>query len=162
MATSIASTRKFWSTTAIFTMLWGALVAVMIALPLYLKGHRAAEDMQLIILFCVLGGAIAAFFARIISRWLTVNRSISARFAATFILLSSGTIAITAMIFALHFREYFTQWHAPAFTVTWVFQLVFTCAYSVYLFGATVMHTLAGPMNVIILILCAWIFEPRR
>jgi len=62
----------------------------------------------------------------------------------------------------MQFRTYFAQWHETAFTIEWVFQFIFTTAYSAYLFGSTALHFLISPMNVVILILCAWIFEPRR
>lgn len=162
MANSPVTTLKFWRTTAIFVVLWGPLIAVMIALPLYLKGHRSTHDMQMVILLCVLGGSIAAFLTRIFARLLTKNRAKTARFAATLGLLSAGTVATTATLFALQFRTYFSQWHEEILTVEWVFQLIFTMAYSGYIYGSTALHLLISPMNVVILILCAWIFEPRN
>ncbi|MBL4891800.1 MAG: hypothetical protein JKX91_08255 [Rhizobiaceae bacterium] len=162
MANSIVTTPKFWRTTAIFVVLWGPLIAVMIALPLYLKGHRSTHDMQMVVLLCVLGGSIAAFLTRIFSHWITKNRAKTARFAATLGLLSAGTVATTATLFALQFRTYFSQWHEEILTVEWAFQLVFTLAYSSYIYGSTALHLLISPMNVVVLILCAWIFEPRN
>lgn len=162
MTTSPVAKAKFWRTTAIFTILWGGLIGVMIALPLFLKGHRSPHDMQLVLIICVFGGSISAFLTRIISRWLVSTRRKSARFAATIILLSVGTVATTSLMFTMQFRTYFAQWHQTTFTTEWVFQLLFTSAYSSYLFGSTALHSLISPMNVAILILCAWIFEPQR
>lgn len=153
---------KFWRTTAIFVVLWSALICVMIALPLYLKGHRSNEDMQIIVFICAFGGAVAALITRLFSRFFTWQRVKSARFAATLVLLSSTSVLSTAFLFSLQYRIYFAQWHQSTFSVGWFFQFVFTGAYSVYLYASTALHLLVSPMNVVILILCAWIFEPRR
>ncbi|MFK5979068.1 MAG: hypothetical protein QM488_09305 [Rhizobiaceae bacterium] len=160
--TSPNTAAKFWRTTAIFVVLWGPLIATMIALPLYLKGHRSTHDMQMVVLLCVSGGSIAAFLTRVFSHWLTKNSTKTARFAATLGFLSAGTVATTAILFGLQFRTYFSQWHEEIFTLEWVFQLVFTLAYAAYIYGSTALHLLISPMNVVILILCAWIFEPRN
>ena len=58
------------------------------------------------------------------------------RFAAAFLLLSCGTFGATALLFALQYRMFYAQWHAPFGTVIWAFQFVFTSASAVYQFTA--------------------------
>ena len=47
------------------------------------------------------------------------------RFCAFFLFLSVATVTVTAFFFALDYRLYYAQWHAPFATRTWLFQFVF-------------------------------------
>ena len=62
----------------------------------------------------------------------------SVAFAAYFLGLSLATIGITAPLFAFDYRQYYSTWHEEAFTVTWMFQFVFTTA------GALVQFAVLG------------------
>ena len=52
----------------------------------------------------------------------------SAAFAACFLGLSLSTIGVTAVLYAFDYRQYYSAWHEEMFTVTWMFQFVFTTA----------------------------------
>ena len=50
------------------------------------------------------------------------------RAAAWIVLAGGGTMGLGALLFALHYRAAYAQWHADALTVPWTFQAVFTMA----------------------------------
>ncbi len=83
-----------------------------------------------------LAGAFAAFVPALwLGRLLSAGRTGEAAFAALFLSLGIMTIGLTAAIYALDYRSYYTEWHAPAFSVTWAFQFVFTVAGALYQFA---------------------------
>ena len=75
------------------------------------------------------GGAAIAFPVGLtLARFVSSGRSAERSFAACFLGLSLSTIGVTAMIFAFDYRSYYATWHEEMFTITWMFQLVFTTA----------------------------------
>ena len=52
--------------------------------------------------------------------------------AAAFVCLLAATISFTGGLFALHYRSYYVQWHAPALTIAWAIQFVHTVATAFY------------------------------
>ncbi len=56
------------------------------------------------------------------------------RFAAHFLCLTVFTVAVTAFVFALDYRTFYAQWHAPVFTYIWCLQQIFTMAGASYQF----------------------------
>lgn len=56
-------------------------------------------------------------------------------FATIFLSLAVATIAYTSIIFALDYRSFYAQWHAPLFSKTWFIQQVFTLAGALYQFA---------------------------
>ncbi|TIX38504.1 MAG: hypothetical protein E5V40_19240, partial [Mesorhizobium sp.] len=70
------------------------------------------------------------FLARLVSR----GRHWEVAFAAAFVALLVATLAFTGGLFALQYRSYYAEWHAPAFTIRWAFELVFTMLTALYQF----------------------------
>lgn len=54
------------------------------------------------------------------------------RIVLTVVLLALGTLAMTAGVMALVYRSYFSQWHSPFLTRSWMWQQLFTVAGAVY------------------------------
>jgi hypothetical protein len=79
------------------------------------------------------GATIAAPVALWCARSIGGKNS-NAAFAASFVFLGVGTVALTAVIFALDFWQYFVQWHGETFSKLWAIQFVFTFASAVYQF----------------------------
>ena len=72
-------------------------------------------------------GAALAFPVGLTSaRFVSSGKSAERRFAADFLGLALSTIGVTAAIFAFDYRQYYADWHEEMFTVTWMFQFVFT------------------------------------
>lgn len=81
------------------------------------------------------GGSLAWLFMLPVGRFFAHRRSAETRFAAFFVTLAGGTILMTAFLFAMDYRVFYAQWHAPFGTLTWFFQLGFTGASAVYQFS---------------------------
>lgn len=117
-------------------LVWGTLMATVLGLSLY--GTERLDGSHTPALFGLYfsGGAIGWFLALPLIGFFSFRRRLETRFAAAFLLLSCGTFATTALLFALQYRMFYAQWHAPFGTVIWAFQFVFTSASAVYQFTA--------------------------
>jgi hypothetical protein len=114
---------------------WGVLMAACAAASLFMQGRWQTFHLLELILLFFTGGLIAWPLALPIARAFTRRRSFETRFAAYFVLLSLGTIALTAFLFALDYREFYSQWHQPFGTRVWLFQFAFTSASAAYQFA---------------------------
>ena len=115
-------------------LVWGALMTVCAFLSLTMEGRAESFHLTKLLLIYFAGGLLAWPIALPAARLLTRRRSTETRFAAHFALLSLGTIAMTAFLFAMDYRLFYAQWHQPFGTRIWVFQFIFTAAGAVYQF----------------------------
>lgn len=116
------------------SLLWAAAMAASAAVSLWLYDRIDAPSLPAIVILFAIGGAVAFAPAVTISGLIGSVRH-DTRFAAVFVALTVTTIGITALSYALHFRFYFTQWHADPFTVQWAFEFGFTIAAALYQFA---------------------------
>ncbi|MDX8521437.1 hypothetical protein [Mesorhizobium dulcispinae] len=77
-------------------------------------------------LLYALGGALAFPVGLTLARLLSRGRHWETALAAAFVCLLGATLAFTAGLFALQYRSYYAEWHAPALTLTWALEFVFT------------------------------------
>jgi hypothetical protein len=113
---------------------WGVAMAMCAYISLLTHDRLPSFHLrQLLVIYCA-GGTVAWPILLPMARFLSRRRGIEARFAAHFVLLSVGTVAITALAFALDYRLFYAQWHEPFGTVVWAFQFAFTTAGAVYQF----------------------------
>jgi len=84
-----------------------------------------------------LGAFCAAFITSVAVQLYGNRRSELRRFATFLFLLLCLTLTITLGLFVLHYRVYFSTWHADFPSVQWSFQTFFTGLASVYLFLGT-------------------------
>lgn len=80
------------------------------------------------------GGALAFPVGLFLARLVSLGRHWQVALAAGFVCLLAATLAFTGGLFALQYRSYYAEWHAPAFSLTWTFQLVFTMLTALYQF----------------------------
>lgn len=113
---------------------WGLLMAASAFLALAMDGRAQNFHLDRILAIYFAGGLFAWPIALPLARLFTRRKAIETRFAANFTLLSLGTIALTAFLFAMDYRLFYAQWHQPAGTRIWVYQFVFTSAGAVYQF----------------------------
>ncbi|RUW22679.1 hypothetical protein EOA34_20760, partial [Mesorhizobium sp. M4B.F.Ca.ET.013.02.1.1] len=65
-------------------------------------------------------------------------------------------------LFALQYRSYYAEWHAPAFTIRWAFELVFTMLTALYQFVVLGIR-LYFPLGFIALVAAGiWFARQRR
>ena len=122
------------STAVTGSITWSLAMAASAAFSLWLNGRAATPVLTPIVILFAIGG-FAAFVPALTLANLFGSNSRERRFAATFVSLCTVTIGITAMLYALHFRFYFSQWHADPFTIRWAFEFGFTIAAALYQFA---------------------------
>jgi len=102
---------------------------------LYLRNGLLTSHLPALLIVYFLGGALAWPLMLPLARLLAHRRPLEVRFAAFFLTLSLGTVAMTAFLFAMDYRWFYARWHAPFGTLVWTFQFAFTGASAVYQFA---------------------------
>jgi hypothetical protein len=115
--------------------IWGGQMLVSAMLALYLRNEmETSHTVDLAILYFA-GGLLSWPFVLPLGRFFAHGRPIETRFAAFFVSLTTGTILMTAFLFAMDYRDFYSRWHAPFGSIDWIFQFVFTGANAVYQFS---------------------------
>jgi hypothetical protein len=102
---------------------------------LYLRNGLLTSHLTALTLVYFFGGALSWPVVVLLVRRFARQRPTSARFAAFFLALSIGTAAMTAFLFAMDYRWFYSRWHAPFGSLIWIFQFLFTGASAVYQFA---------------------------
>ncbi len=113
---------------------WGLLMAACAFFSLVMQGRWQSFHLEKVLVIYFAGGFLAWLCVLPMARLLSRRRSAEARFAAHFALLSLGTVAMTAFVFAMDYRLFYAQWHQPFGTRTWFLQFLFTSAGATYQF----------------------------
>ena len=103
---------------------WGFAMGASAFLTLLLDHWETPVRVRTVVLLFALGGAIAFPVGWTLAKLLSNGRRSETAFAAAFVSLGVLTIGLTALLYALQYRTYYAEWHAPPFTVTWAFQFV--------------------------------------
>jgi len=141
-----------WAQAMSFGMIWALFLAAHASINLHGQGwlNMTAIGKMAAIIFAgaFLGGTIGWSLSLLLSG----HRIAPKRFATAFVIILLATIGISAAIFSLQYRLYYSQWHHPAFTIGWAFQMLFTTASSVYLFSVQGLRLLLpfGPVGLIV------------
>lgn len=115
-------------------LLWGMQMLAAAMLGLYLRNGLQTGRLAEVATLYFLGGLLSWPFALPVARFLAYNRPPEARFAAFFVTLTAATILMTAFLFAMEYRIFYSRWHAPFGSIVWAFQFVFTSISAVYQF----------------------------
>jgi hypothetical protein len=114
--------------------LWGVQMLLSVMVGLYLRnGWETSHVLDLSILYFS-GGLLSWPFNLLVGRYFGLGHKVETRFAAFFLALTTGTVLMTAFLFAMDYRIFYARWHAPFGSVIWMFQFVFTGASAVYQF----------------------------
>tara|TARA_R110002020_G_scaffold35735_8_gene107752 strand:+ start:986 stop:1570 length:585 start_codon:yes stop_codon:yes gene_type:complete len=149
-----------WSDAMFGALGWGAAMALSAQAALWLS-MAAQTDHYWSITALLFGGAALAWPLSLASfRFLAFGRSREAAFAAAFLCLTIFTIGVTAVIFAIIYRNFYAQWHGDAFTKLWLIQLVFTTAAALYQF-AVIGLRLYLPVGVVALFAASFLLARR-
>ncbi|MET0747394.1 MAG: hypothetical protein ABWY49_04320 [Rhizobium sp.] len=114
---------------------WGVLMALSAALALYRHNGLQTDRLPALLAVYFLGGALAWPFALKAAGICSRGKPVETRFAACLLCLAIATMAMTAFLFALEYRIFYSRWHAPFGSIIWMFQFVYTGASAVYQFG---------------------------
>ncbi|RUM98058.1 hypothetical protein EET67_10660 [Pseudaminobacter arsenicus] len=103
------------------------------------------------------GGSIGFPLGLFLARLLAEGRRPETAFAAALLAFAATTIAATGAFYALQYRSYYAEWHAEAFTITWLLQFVFTGLAALYQFAVLGLR-LYFPVGFFSLFVAAWWF----
>ncbi|WP_292155974.1 hypothetical protein [Mesorhizobium sp.] len=101
---------------------------------LNLHDWETPGKVRFVVLLYALGGALAFPVGLTLAGLVSRGRHWETALAAAFVCLLGATLAFTGGLFALQYRSYYAEWHAPAFTLTWAFEFVFTMLTALYQF----------------------------
>ncbi len=141
------------------SLLWSALMALSAAAALWASARTSGPGVLAIAVLFAAGG-LTAFAPAITIANLFASHSRQKRFAAIFVSLTIFTIGLTASLYALHFRFYFSQWHADPLTIRWAFEFAFTIAAALYQFAVLGMR-LFFPVGLIALFAVSYWYANR-
>ena len=116
------------STTLIGSTCWALIMAASALLATWINGWQTLQKFETIAILYALGAALAFPIGLTLARLLSLGKSAETAFASVFLSLSLSTIGVTAALYALYYRRYYSAWHEDFLTVTWMFQFVFTSA----------------------------------
>jgi hypothetical protein len=139
---------------------WGLLMMLSAAVALYLRHRLETFHLEALLLLYFAGGFVAWPFCLTFGRFLAHRHRIEGRFAAFFLCLSAGTILMTAFLFAMQYRLFYAQWHAPPGTFIWAIQFVVTSASAVYQFSVLGL-SLFLPLGLLFLIAASLVLARR-
>lgn len=115
-------------------LLWAAAMGASALVNLWLDDWETPAKIRFVFLLFAAGGALAFPVGLFAARLVSLGRHWEVALAAAFVCLLVATIGFTGGLFALQYRSYYSEWHAPAFTLTWAFQFVFTMLTALYQF----------------------------
>jgi hypothetical protein len=147
-----------WQQSLLFGLLWGAALALHSIGKLYLIGWQEPGSIWRLAILMFTGTSIGGMIGWLCSIWLSAHRISPKRFAASLVLILLFTVGTTALLFALQYRLYYSQWHMPTFSAGWFFQVLFTGLSALYLFAVQGLRLLL-PFAPIGLIFAALIFS---
>lgn len=133
---------------------WGLAMAVSILLSLAMEQRLGQSGLVLLVALYFAGGFLAWIAALPLARFVSLGRPLETRFAVALLLLTLGSAASTAFLFALQYRMFYAQWHQPFGTTIWLFQFVFTSASAVYQFAVLGLRLLM-PFGFLLLLLAS-------
>ncbi|PBB28090.1 MULTISPECIES: hypothetical protein [unclassified Mesorhizobium] len=151
-----------WRATLFGSFLWAATMGTSALINLLLDDWVTPEKIRTVSLLFAGGGALAFPVGLFVARLVSLGRRREAAFAATMVCLAAATIGLTDGLYALQYRSYYAEWHAPVFTLTWGFQLAFTMAVASYQFMVLGIR-LYFPLGFIALFAASlWFAQQRR
>lgn len=119
-------------TSVLGTSMWSFAMAASAFLNLH--DWETPGKVRFVVLLYALGGALAFPVGLTLAGLVSRGRHWETALAAAFVCLLGATLAFTGGLFALQYRSYYAEWHAPAFTLTWAFEFVFTVLTALYQF----------------------------
>ena len=151
-----------WRAGLLGSLVWGVTMGASALINLMLDNWMTPEKIRTVSLLFAGGGVLAFPLGLFVARLVSLGRGREVAFAAAMVGLAAATIGLTAGLYALQYRSYYAEWHAPVFTLTWGFQLAFTMAVASYQFVVLGIR-LYFPLGFIALFAASlWFAQQRR
>lgn len=153
-----------WRQSTLFAIIWAVFLALHTIVNLWLSGWQSFSSIANLAMLIFVGSFIGGALGWLCTIWVAARLVAPKRFAAAMVLVLLGTVGITAGLFALQYRLYYSQWHMPAFTIGWFFQFAFTSLSAVYLFAVQGLRLLLpfSPLGLFIAATAFVRFAPRN
>jgi len=151
-----------WRATLFGSLLWGATMGASALINLLLDNWVTPEKIRTVSLLFAGGGALAFPLGLFAARLVSLGRGREVAFAAAMVCLAAATIGLAAGLYALQYRSYYAEWHAPVFTLTWGFQLAFTMAVASYQFVVLGIRLYFPLGFVVLFVVSLWFAWQRR
>lgn len=116
------------------SLLWALAMGASALVNLLLDNWVTPQKIRTVSALFAAGGGLAFPVGLFAARLVSLGRGWEVAFAAAFVTIAAATTGLKALLYALQYRSYYAEWHAPAFTLTWAFQLAFTMAVASYQF----------------------------
>ncbi|MGO4621199.1 hypothetical protein AB4Z34_22750 [Ensifer sp. 2YAB10] len=142
--------------------LWGGAMALSAWYSLWLRERALTFHLAELLLIFGFGALLAWPPSLFLARFAALGRRPETRLAAYLFFLSLGTVAMTAVLYALDYRQFYAQWHAPIGTRTWFFQFTFTSLVAFYQFLALGLRLYLPVGGVILVGVSLWLARGRR
>jgi len=124
-----------WRQVILFGLVWAAFLTIHTISKLFWDGWQDHQSILYLAFLIFTGTFIGGCIGWFTSIWFSAHRIGPKRFATTFVLILLFTIGVTAGLFALQYRIYYSQWHMSAFSIGWFYQVIFTGLSALYLFA---------------------------
>ncbi|MGC4025686.1 MAG: hypothetical protein QM744_11365 [Mesorhizobium sp.] len=115
---------------------WALVIAASAYTAPLLRGWQTQEHFARIVAMFGIGGLLAFPLGFYLAKRLAKQRRPEARFAAALLGFALATVAMTALLYVLDYRDYYSEWHEPPFTKIWFKELLVTAAAALYQFAA--------------------------
>ncbi|WP_370878547.1 hypothetical protein [Pararhizobium capsulatum] len=142
-------------------ILWGVMMAAAAFGALYLQNRAETARLDAVLALYLCGGILAWPFALSLARFCAYDRRSEARFAAYFVCLTVFTITATAFLFAMQYRQFYEQWHAPFGSRIWIYQFIITGAGATYQFVVMGVRLFVPFGAVVLAATSLWLAKPR-
>ncbi|WP_394689155.1 hypothetical protein [Hoeflea sp.] len=139
-----------WRETLLGAIGWGAAMALSAQASLWLSNAAITSHYWSLTALFFAGATLAWPLSLSAFRFIAFGRGREPAFAAAVLCLILFTIGMTAVLFAIIYRNFYAQWHGDPFTKLWLIQLAFTSASALYQF-AVVGLRLYMPLGVALL-----------
>ena len=118
-----------------FSLIWALLITGLVTIQLALSYQGVTTRTVAVVILFALGSFAGAMFARALAAFVGRFRpQKSARFAAMFLGLITGTVGMTALFHFLQFRSYYAATHSDVLTLHWAIEIIMTGAGAAYIF----------------------------
>lgn len=142
--------------------LWGALMTLSLYASLQLSVAGLTFHLPALAVLFFAGGTLAFPLAVLAMRFLAAGKPAETRFAAALLCLGGLTVVLTALIFAIVYRNFYAQWHGEVFTRIWAAQLVVTIAAALYQFAVIGLRAYL-PLGLVFLVAASlWLAKTTR
>lgn len=115
---------------------WALVTATSAYTAPLLRGWETQGHYTQIVAMFGIGGLLAFPLGFYLAQRLATRSRLEARFAAALLGFALATVATTALLYVLDYRDYYSEWHEPPFTKIWFKELLVTAAAALYQFAA--------------------------